>query len=786
MKDKVLINKYPSSNWQSASPIGNGRLGALVMGSIYNERIIINHESLFNGGVNKDIPDISYALKEVRQLMDEKKYQEAERYYTNELTKKGYIDVKKGEFFPAFDLHFIYPTLGAFSDYSRELNLEEGISRITFKEKGDLVTREMFASFSDDFLVLNIKKDKPFSISVALDQRDILDSLTHDGKYLNFIEKFESIVVDKYIYSTVITKAGLKYSGIAKILETDGLIKTDDYKCPLAIDMQGKTELSNSISISKSTYLTIVIDVEEDLVSFDKMKEIIDSINGTFDSLKNNHIKAFKKLYNRTTINIVEGENCSNEELLLSSYNGNVDLRLIEKAADYGRYLLLSSSYGCKLPANLQGVWNGDYSPAWSSTYFNNENLEMCYWQAFKGDLLETLMPVFDLYDSLKDDYRLNAKNLFGCRGILLPLFMDNKSGKKDNLQPHVLYWTGSSAWIAKFYYDYYLYSLDYEFLIKRAFPFMKESALFYEDFYVVDENGYLKSYPSDSPENRANGDFAGAKEISCSINATMDFALLKELLTNLINVAETHNFSEPKLFKWKEMLNKIPPYQINEDGAIKEWIHDDFKDNYMHRHLSHIYPLFPGDEISADSDSFLFDAFKIAINKRLNCGLTEQTGWSFAHMANVYARLGDGDGLLNALGLITRFCMNDNLFTFHNDNRNMGATLTYLHANKKPFQIDANMGFTSAIYEMLIYSKDNKIKIFPALPNVLKRGEAKGLRTIGNNKFDISWNDKSCQITIHPNNPCSIELFVNGYSNSYQKIDLSDKSLILRFEKLT
>ena len=784
MKEKILINKYPAVNWQSASPIGNGRLGALVMGSIYNERIVINHEALFNGGINKDIPDISYALKEVRRLMDEKRYFEAENYYTQELLKHGYKNARKGEFFPAFDFRFIYPVKGAFTDYSRELDLSSGISKIVFKENGDLVTREMFASFSDHFLFLNIKKEKPFSISFSLDKRDLLDSVNFYGDSCNYIKKFSSEVIDNYIYSSVITEEGLEYSGIVKLLETDGHIQELTSKNHLSIDMQGVDDLLSSLHIDNSTYLTIVIDVQKGIVPFETMKEKIDSVNDTFNNLKIRHIKVFKKLFERTIVDFAFGDNCSNEELLLNSYNGNVDLRLIEKAADYGRYLLLSSSYGCELPMNLQGVWNGDYSPAWSSAYFNNENIQMCYWQAFKGDLLETLKPVFDLYDSLKDDYRMNAQRLYGCRGILLPLFMDNKSGKKDNLQPHVLYWTGSSAWISAYYYDYYLYSLDEQFLLERAFPFMKESALFYEDFYVTDEHGYLKSYPSDSPENRPDGNYKGAKEISCSVNATMDFALLKELLTNLVSIVETHHLDEPKLKTWKEMLNKIPPYQINSDGAIKEWMHEDFHDNYMHRHLSHIYPLFPGREIDRDNNLELFNAIKTAVYKRLNIGLTEQTGWSFAHMANIYARLGDGDASLNTLGLITRFCMNDNLFTFHNDNRNMGATLTFLHAKKKPFQIDANMGITAAIYEMFLCSSNDKIIIFPALPSCLKHGSIKGLRAMRDVKIDVSWDENKCEVVLYSHKPCSINLKVVGFVNSYQEYHLADKSTALVFKR--
>jgi len=407
----------------------------------------------------------------------------------------------------------------------------------------------------------------------------------------------------------------------------------------------------------------------------------------------------------------------------------------------------------------LQGVWNGDYSPAWACTFFNNENIEMMYWQALMGNLQETLLPLFDLYERFKDDYRMNAKNLYGCRGLLLPLFMDNQSGKKDNLQPHVLYWTGSSAWISAMYYDYYLFTGDTEFLLNRAYPFMKESAQFYEDFFVVDENGKLKSYPSNSPENRACGSFDGAGELSVCINATMDFALFKELLTNLVNVSNKFGLDEEKVGEWQDLLSRIPEYRVNEDGALSEWLHDDFKDNYHHRHQSHIYPLFPGLEVTEESDKTLFNAIKTAVDKRLVVGIKEQTGWSFAHMANIFARLGNGNKTKECLDLILRFCTGENLFTYHNDWRNMGVTLKYMIAKHAPFQIDANMGFTSAVYEMLLYSNTKMLKFLPAIPKEFVKGKITGIIARGGFTVDIEWQDREVEVSIVSSRDVAIDV---------------------------
>ena len=326
-------------------------------------------------------------------------------------------------------------------------------------------------------------------------------------------------------------------------------------------------------------------------------------------------------------------------------------------------------------------------------------------------------MPLFDFYLTLMEDYRENARKLFGCRGILLPMFLDNHSGRKKNLRPHVIYWTASSSWIANIFYDYYLFTRDLDFLQKKAYPFMREAALFYEDFMQKDERGYLKSYPSNSPENCAIGDFDGSENVRVCINATMDFAALKQLLRDLLHAEEVLGIVDEKNDVWTEMLAAIPPYKVNDEGALCEWMHNDFRDNYAHRHMTHLYPLFPGREIGKE-DKVLFAACRRAVELRYQIGMKEQTGWSFAHMANVWAKLGDAEYAEECLKLLLRFCTGNNLLTYHNDWHNQGVTLKYLWARHAPFQIDANLGFTSAVQQMLIDSGETWLEIFPALPS--------------------------------------------------------------------
>ena len=789
MKEKIVFNAYPASRWKDTTPIGNGRLGGAIYGATYDERILINHEALYDDSINKDIPDISYALADVRRLMDEKRYLEADKYYI-ELLKKAEYYAKKGAFYPAFDLHYILETEGAFTDYARKLDMRTGICAVTYKENDAQIVREAFVSQKNGYMLLRIEKSKSFDVMFALEPHDVTDMVDYLGNSMEKIKDFTSCSEDKYVYSTCETLGGLHYSGIFSVIETDGTITCNGRDKFKKIDMHGTGKLSNYLKVSNATYITAVLNVSEQNKAFADWKLDLDNLKDTYSVMKREQIDSFSQIFDRVSLDLCSDEKTlSNEQLFLDSYNGKVSAQLIEKMADFGRYLLISSSYGCKFPANLQGLWNGDYTPAWACTFFNNENIQMEYWQALSGNLSETMLPLFDLYDSLKEDYRMNAQKLYGCRGILLPLFMDNQSGKKDNLQSHVLYWTGSSAWISALYYDYYLFTGDEEFLVNRAYPFMKEAALFYEDFLTLDAEGKLKSYPSNSPENRANGDFEGAGEISVCINATMDFALIKELFTNLLTSSRAYSLDAEKEKIWEDILSRIPEYRINEDGALQEWLHEDFKDNYHHRHQSHIYPLFPGYEIMEETDPELFKAMQIAVEKRLVIGLKEQTGWSFAHMANIFVRLCNGEKAKECLDLLLRFCTGTNLFTYHNDWRNMGVTLKYMIAKQAPFQIDANMGFTSAIYEMLLYSNAKMLKFLPAVPKEFSQGKIEGLIARGGIKVSIEWTENVAEIVVESIKDVKMHVGMkNGRllqsTASYAESEYGEGFVLMQFEK--
>ena len=711
----LVENRMPATVWQDATPLGNGRIGAMLYGCIYDERILLNHENLYDGAIELPLPDISNELSTVRELLNQKKYREADGHYVSKLKEKGYY-AQTGDYIPTFDIHIITKTQKAFSNYSRILDMRNGVATVSWVDGEVDFSKEAFVDKESGLVVLKLKASLPvLNFQAKLEPHDLLDAVDYCGNKLTAeqLPKFNFSVGNNILNAELIALNGKKICAQMRIF-SDGEVNLYNCKVPASLnDMQGTVAFKNNyFSVTNASQAVIVCS----LYDYEETPVVLPD-KDDFELWKENHTKKFSKHFDSMKLSLgTGGEKRCVEQQKVDSYNGKISLSQIEQMALFGRYLLISSSSNCKYPANLQGIWNGSYRPAWSSTFFNNENIEMNYWQACCGNLAETQLPLFDYYLMKMDDYRDNAKKLFGCRGILLPMFCDNTSGRKKNLQSHVVYWTASSSWISNIFFDYYLHTKDVKFLEEKAFPFMKESALFYEDFMQYDEKGVLKSYPSNSPENCAKGNFDGAENVRVCINATMDFATLKQLLIDLIQTEKILGVHDEKHNVWEKMLNAIPNYQINDDGALCEWMHPDFKDNYGHRHISHLYPIFPGREITKH-DGKLFEACKRAVDLRCKLGLKEQTGWSFAHLANIWAKMGEGDRAKECLELLIRFCCGNNLFTYHNDYRNQGVTLKFLWAGHAPFQIDANFGFTSAVQQFLIDSTESQVEVFPALP---------------------------------------------------------------------
>ncbi len=732
----------PSDQWREALPSGNGQIGALVYGSINKERILFNHNELWYGAQRSPLPDMSEELKTVRQLMSDGKYLEANQHYPSKLKEKGFSG-RNGAYHPAFDMLLTTDTEFLFENYSRTLDFESGEVQVSWKDGETTIKRKLFVSIPEDLSVMSITADKANAISgdVTLDIHDMMDAIDQNGNSFNPGFTYKTIADGQFIEFHADGTDGGEFGGVLKVTVKNGELNT--------IPAAGKQKGTITFKAADEVLLRVAFFANEKAAdAVPRLKEKLNGTKADYNELFTAHKKLHSEKFNSMAVklNFTGKNDTPNEQLLLDAYQNPASTELMQKLFNYGRYLLISSSRSGGFPANLQGIWNGDYRAPWSSLYGNNENLQMTYWQALPGNMEEPMMAFFDYFDAHLDVFRNNAKQLYGCDGIYIPPFMSPDSGAMAHTAPHVIYWTDAAGWLASFYYDYYLFTGDEEFLKNRAIPFMKEVAMFYEDFIVKGDNGKNMFFPSQSPENQPADKIVVDKEtgketrIKVQINSTIAVAISKEVFSNLVKSCEKLNIEAEGVARWKQFIADMPDYEINEDGAMKEWLHPDFKDNYEHRHMSHIYPLFPGLEISEESQPELYKACKVAIGKRLKIGLKSQTGWSLAHMANIYGRLGEGEKALESLNILTRVCLGKNFFTYHNDWRKMGVTMDFNWGRTAPFQMDANFGITSGITEMLCSSSSDILKVLPALPAKWGQGQFRGVLTRAGVKASAEW----------------------------------------------
>lgn len=725
MDDCSLKLETPAGSWRDALPCGNGVVGALVYGRIVKERILLNHEALWSNGSIPPLPNTAERLPELRAMLAEGRFAEAERFFPSLWKEEGFSGCS-AHFLPGPDVRMEYHPKHPFEEYASQLNMLTGEVTTRWTENGYLLSRKVFVSRPDNLLVIQFETENPEGLDVllSLGAHDPIDSVEYSGYGGTESPEQKLSVEPDSVKLTASFPDGAAYDAELRVFNA------------LVIREQAGVRVQGAQS-----FVTLV-----QMTPRNKSLRVKPSrwpATPNYEMMLAGHIAMHSKLMRRQSFSLYSEEGSSNERMLLDAASGPVAPALVEKLFNYGRYLLVSSSTGDAVyPSHLQGLWNGDYKPAWCCGIFNNENVEMNYWGALSGGLPEALLPLFNVIESRMDDFRENAERMYGCRGILLPLFMSPQSGRKYNPRPHMIYWTAGAGWTAQSFFDYYLYTEDKEFLKNRALPFMQEAALFYEDFFTENGRGFWESAPSNSPENCANGDFEGAGSLSISVNAAMDFSIAKELFTNLISASEKLCINEEHLARWRSFLKKIPPYEVNEDGAVAEWMDSRLDDNYYHRHQSHLYPLFPGREICPIRNPDLFEACRVAVEKRLVLGLEQQTGWSLVHMALVYARLKEGNRVLECLRLLTRSCLGKNFFTYHNSDLEMGITQPLIQGGlPAPFQIEANLGIVAVVLEMLVFCRPGLIHLLPALPDLWKEGSVSGVQCMGGIELDLQWN---------------------------------------------
>lgn len=736
--------RYPATRWQDALPTGSGVVGALLYGNIENDTIVINHDALYGPGKPAKSLDVSDKIPAMRALIDAGECREAAQLmrdtYAERLASAG--ETAEGgvpSYQPFCSLNITAATDGPFRHYRRGVDFETGRAWVTWSDNTARLTREVFVSRVTDTVFLRIRSSEAGTVSCGIELGETKS------------EQVDERAICHYSGGKLGLNVSRSVSAESGTLSFEGC-----YEGGVAFGARG--EICALGGTVRAIGDTLVVEGADEVMLEVRLWLGVNPGAGAlemFDAAFAQHAVLHAELFNRVTLALDGERRASNEELLMAAYDGDVPAALIQTLFDFGRYLLISSSREGGWPANLQGIWNGDYAPAWNCDIHTDENIQMNYWPALPGALKETALPLFDYFEAYLDDFRENARNNYGCRGIHVPLAMTTNGTVTP--QSYAC-WTAGAGWIAQHFYDYYLFTNDRNFLRERAVPWLREVALFYEDFLFEGEDGRVVFSPSLSPENRP-----GNGNSLLAVNATMDVAVCREVLTNLCEGCETLGIEAEGVSRWRALLERLPDYIVNEDGALCEWLHRDFDDNYHHRHQSHLYPIFPGLEVTEETNPEIYEAGRVAVEKRLVIGLTSQSGWSMAHMANSYARLGEGDRSLECLELLTRGSTGPNLFTYHNDWRQMGLTSG---GNTAPFQIDANFGITSAVLEMLVFSKPGLIKLLPALPAKWACGKVAGIRCRGGISVDMEWD-----------NGCLTEAVLRAQTNS-------DTPCVVQYEK--
>jgi len=726
-----MTMRYPATRWQDALPTGSGVVGALVYGSIQNDTILLNHDALYYPKEPPQAVDVSRHLPEVRRLIHDGQYRKAAQLmptaYTEATGKEvGSTSTARDPYQPFCAIQLAMSTNGPFRKYRRGVDFDTGRAWVEWTDNSARFTREVFVSRATDTVFLRIRGSVPGSVGCRVSLDKARNEQTNETAFASSVPDDIGLSASQHASPESQSVAflgrypnGFSFGAVGHVETAGGIVSVSDNE---ALVVEGADELVLRVRLFMG---------EDPDSAVSRLAAEHTDASATFEEAFAEHTVLHAELFNRMTLSLGPRRPLSNEELLMAAYDGEVPQSLVQTMFEFGRYLLICSSRPGGWPANLQGIWNGDYAPAWNSDIHSDENIQMNYWQALPGGLREAALPLFDYFEKYLDDFRENARNTFGCRGILVPIAMTTHGREIPCTWSN---WTAAAGWLGQHFHDYYLFTGDLDFLEHRAVPWLKEAALFYEDFLVEDENGKLLFNPSLSPENRPTG----SNSLLC-MNATMDVAICRETLSNLCEACELLQIDAEGVARWRAMLAKLPEYETNEDGAMKEWLHPAFRDNYHHRHQSHVYPVFPGLEVTEESDPRTYEACRVAVEKRLVIGLTSQSGWSMAHMANIYARLGMGDRALECLEILTRSSTGPNLFTYHNDWRRMGLSCGW--GNQPPFQIDANFGIAAAALEMLVFSKPGLIKLLPALPSKWTSGRVTGIRCRGGITADMAWN---------------------------------------------
>lgn len=724
MNNVIKLNK-PASIWEEAMPLGNGHIGAMVYGGIERETIQFNHDTFWSGCI-KDETDSSKRenLQKVRELLFAGEYHKAEKIMSETMMGTsaecylpiGFLNIRNLE------------CGGICQDYKRELSLENAEVNVNYKRRSSRIEescpvfkRKAFISYPHNVFVMRIngEKNEPIRLAANLES-DVPYEITVETDTILMKGKAPNHMLPSYCkneqYSWYDDNVkSVEFSMMLKVISKNGVISNKN----------------NSIVVEDSDEVTFFVAIDTSFVSFDKepVKKIDcasiieNALKDGYDKIYEEHIRDYQSLYNRAELKLFDEENNDfTSERLAALKNGKKDNGLTELIFNFGRYLMIAGSRKGSEPTNLFGIWSGLFRQQWQGNFTVNINTEMNYWAAEVCNLAECHEPLLRFTEELSVAGEKTAREHFGCGGFCANHNIDLwRHSLPIQTHPTSGYWPMAGGWFVRHLWEHYQYNQDKNFLESKVYPITKKAAEFFIDWLVPNENGYLVTAPSTSPENNyydKNKNVCGV-----SIAATMDMSIIKEVFGHIIEMSAILGITDDFTEKVKEMYEKLYPFIVLPDGTLSEWFHE-FEDvDPGHRHLSHLYGLYPAELITKDTPD-LFSACEKSLRKRIKYG-GGATGWSGSWIICLFARLGKGSDCASMLDKMLKTLIYDNLLDSH-----------------PPFQIDGNFGLAAGICEMLLQSHNNEIVLLPAKSDDWQKGEFSGLRARGGYEVSAKWNE--------------------------------------------